>query len=231
MITVVTSTIRENMLERVLENFSRQSVEEKELIIILNKNHLKLENLGAPNIRVFQLDEEKTLGECLNFGSMQARYETIAKFDDDDYYSPVYLENAHRVLKDKGADVVGKAGIFVYFKKDKLLTVFRPGMNSFFLKNKRVFLAGGTLVFKKEVLEKAPFQALNNGEDIQFQKDCLDQKLSLYSGSLHDYVLIRYPESHQHSWRVLDETFQKQCRRIAVTDTFEKYVRDGGGTL
>jgi hypothetical protein len=231
LVTVVTSTIRENMLARVIENFSRQSLEEKELILILNRNKLKPENLAAPNIRVFQLDEVNTLGECLNFASRQARYETIAKFDDDDYYSPLYLENALRLLKDKGADVVGKAGIFVYFKKDKLLTVFRPRMNSFFLKNKRVFLAGGTLVFKKEVLEKVQFQALNNGEDVQFQKDCLDQKLLLYSGSLHDYVLIRYPESHQHAWRVLDDTFQKQCRRIAVTDKFEEYVHAGGGRL
>lgn len=231
MITVVTSTIRENMLERVLENFARQNIQEKELIIILNKNNIKLENLAAPNIRVFQLDEEKTLGECLNFGSMQARYDVIAKFDDDDYYSPFYLDNALRLLKETGADVVGKAGIFVYFKKDKLLTIFRPRMNTFFLKNKRVFLAGGTLVFKKEVLKGVQFQALNSGEDVQFQKDCLDdRKLSLYSGSVHDYVLIRYQEGHKHSWQVLNETFQKQCKRVVVTDSFEEYVWEGGGT-
>ncbi|MEH7480109.1 glycosyltransferase [Neobacillus drentensis] len=187
MVTVVTSTIREKMLERVIENFSRQTLQEKELIIILNKNNMNLENLAAPNIRVFQMDEEKTLGECLNFEAMQARYRVIAKFDDDDYYSPAYLDHALRLLKETGADVVGKAGIFVYFNKDKLLTLFRPRMSSFFLKNKRVFLAGGTLVFKKEVLEKVRFQALNSGEDVHFQKDCLDRKISLYSGSVHDY--------------------------------------------
>lgn len=230
MVTVVTSTIRENMLERVLENFARQTLQEKELIIILNKNDMKLDNLPASNIRVFQMDEEQTLGECLNFGSLQARYDVIAKFDDDDYYSPAYLDNALRLLKETGADVVGKAGIFVYFKKDKLLTVFRPRMSFFHLKNKRVFLAGGTLVFKKEVLEKVQFQALNSGEDVQFQKECLNQKLSLYSGSIHDYVLIRYQEEHQHSWQVLDETFQKQCKRLAVTDSFEEYVWEGGRT-
>lgn len=231
MITVVTSTKRKNMLERVIENFTRQNLQEKELIIILNKNDMKLENLDAPNIRVFQLDEEKTLGECLNFGFRQASYEVVAKFDDDDYYSPVYLGNALRLLKDTGADVVGKAGIFVYFKKDKLLTVFRPRINALFLKNKRVFLAGGTLVFKKEILEKVQFQALNSGEDIQFQKDCLDRKISLYSGSINDYVLIRYLEDHQHSWQVVDETFQRQCKRIAMTDSFEEYVWEGGKTL
>ncbi|MBV7504077.1 glycosyltransferase [Bacillus sp. sid0103] len=231
MVTVVTSTIRESMLERVIENFMRQNLQEKELIIILNKNDLKLESLAWPNIKVFRLDEEKTLGECLNFGVMQASYGVIAKFDDDDYYSPSYLDNALRLLKETGAEVIGKAGIFVYFKKDKLLTVFRPRMNSFFLKNKRVFLAGGSLVFNKEVLEKVQFKALNSGEDVQFQKDCLDRKISLYSGSVHDYVLIRYLEGHQHSWQVLDETFQKQCKRIAVTDSFEEYVWEGGRTL
>ncbi|MEY2194315.1 glycosyltransferase family 2 protein [Neobacillus sp. BF23-41] len=228
MVTVVTSTIRENMLERVIENFLRQNLQEKELIIILNKNDMKLENLTAPNIRIFQMDEEKTLGECLNFGAMQARYGLIAKFDDDDYYSPAYLDNALCLLKETGADVVGKAGIFVYFNKDMLLTVFRPRMSNFFLKNKRIFLAGGTLVFKKDVLVKVQFQALNSGEDVQFQKDCLNQKLTLYSGSLDDYVLIRYQENHQHSWLVLDETFQKHCKRIVVTDSFEEYVWEGG---
>ncbi|MEH7375147.1 glycosyltransferase [Neobacillus drentensis] len=229
MVTVVTSTNRENMLERVIENFTRQNVQEKELIIILNKNEMKRENLAClPNISVFQLDEKKTLGECLNFGFEQARYEIVAKFDDDDYYSPDYLDHALQILKETGANVVGKAGIYVYFKKDKLLTTFRPRMHSLFLKNNRVFLAGGTLVFKKDVLVKVQFHALNSGEDVQFQKDCLNQKLTLYSGSLDDYVLIRYQENHQHSWLVLDETFQKHCKRIVVTDSFEEYVWEGG---
>lgn len=231
MVTVVTSTIRAHMLDRVIENFSRQDLQEKELIIILNKNDIKLKISLAPNIRLFKLDELKTLGECLNFGFMQARYEVIAKFDDDDYYSPSYLTNSLRLLKETGSSVVGKAAIFVYFKKDKLFTVFRPRMNHFFLKNKKVFLAGGTLVFKKEVLEKVQFQELNSGEDVQFQKDCLDQKISLYSGSFLDYVLIRYDENHQHSWEVADEAFQKKCKTIAVTDSFEEYVRKGDGSL
>jgi glycosyltransferase involved in cell wall biosynthesis len=217
------------MLERVMGNFTRQNVPEKELIVILNKNNMNLESLAAkPYIRVFQLDEKKTLGECLNFGFAQARYEVVAKFDDDDYYSPDYLGHALQVLKETGADVVGKAGIFVYFKQDRLLTTFRPRMHSSFLKSNRVFLAGGTLVFKKDVLEKVQFQALNSGEDVQFQKDCQSQKLLLYSGSLNDYVLIRYQVNHQHSWQVPDETFQKHCKRVAVTEAFEEYVWLGG---
>ncbi|MFF2446620.1 glycosyltransferase family 2 protein [Neobacillus sp. NPDC058068] len=224
MISIVTVTMRESMLELMMENFTRQNMPDKELIIILNKNDIRLEKPAASNIRVFQLDEAKTLGECLNFGARQARYEVIAKMDDDDYYSPAYLTNSLRLLKETGADVIGKAAIFVYFKKDKLLSIFRLRMTHFFLKNKKVFLAGGTLVFKKEVLENVQFPHLNSGEDVHFQQECLDKRIPLYSGGYHDYVLIRYGEEHEHSWRVSEERFQKQCKKVAVTDSFEKFV-------
>ncbi|MEH7331172.1 glycosyltransferase [Neobacillus drentensis] len=229
-------TIREHMIERGIDNFQRQTIAEKELILILNKNSIQLEKWQSrleafENIHVFQLDESKTLGECLNFGARQARFGRIAKFDDDDYYSPAYLANSLHGMDQTDASVIGKAGIFVYFKRDKLLTLFRPQMSQFFLKNKRVFLSGGTLVFKREVLEKVSFRKLNSGEDVQFQKDCLDQRISLYSGGFHDYVLIRYEENHRHTWGIMDETFQKQCKRIAVTDSFENFVRDGGKRL
>ncbi|WP_053601517.1 glycosyltransferase [Bacillus sp. FJAT-18017] len=229
MVTVVTSTKRGHMFENVIDNFSRQNLERKELIIVINNNNIKMFKPTNPNIRVFQLDESKTLGECLNFGFKHARYPVVAKFDDDDYYSPDYLSSSIRFMEKTGAGVVGKSSIFVYFKKDQLLTLYRPKMIEFFIKRKKCYLAGGTLVIKREVFGKVMFRSVNHGEDIQFQKDCLDQKITLYSGSFYDYVLIRYEENHQHSWQVNDEIFQKQCKSIAVTKTFEEFVWKRGG--
>ncbi|WP_052342749.1 glycosyltransferase [Bacillus sp. EB01] len=229
MISVVTSTMRPNMLDRVIDNFKRQNVEKKELIIILNKNGIKIHKSTSPNIKVFHLDEAKTLGECLNYGISKAQYDVIAKFDDDDYYSPYYLSNSLKLLADTGASVIGKASIFVYFKKDKLLSLYRPRMNDLFLKNKRVLLAGGTLVLKRQVMEKVQFQELNTGEDVQFQKDCFDQKISLYSGKYYDYVLIRYEDHHQHSWKIDNQTFQKECIKIGLTENFEEVILERRG--
>ncbi|WP_312469791.1 hypothetical protein [Neobacillus sp.] len=65
MISILTITLREAMLERIMENFTRQNLQEKELIVILNKNDIQLENPADPNIRVFRFDEAKTLGKCL----------------------------------------------------------------------------------------------------------------------------------------------------------------------
>ena len=60
------------------------------------------------NVTIYQLPEEKTLGECLNFGIEKARYNIVAKFDDDDYYSPYYLTEAMRIFLTTDAQVSWK---------------------------------------------------------------------------------------------------------------------------
>ncbi|WP_462410920.1 glycosyltransferase [Neobacillus sp. Marseille-QA0830] len=234
MVSVVLCTMREDFLTRAVKQFLQQTVPEKELIIVLNHNKMQLENWQSRlqsfnDIRVFQMDEAKTLGECLNFGASQARHSILAKMDDDDYYSPDYLSRSIQQLKDNQADVTGKAGIFVYFQNDKLLALFRPQLQRRLLKSPHFFLAGGTLVFKKKVWETVPFQELSEGEDVQFQRDCLSNRYVVYSGDSYEYALIRYGKCHNHSWQAWDDAFQKQCKRIAVTDLYEKCVREGGG--
>ncbi len=101
---------------------------EKELIIILNKDDMDIEmwkerSKGNENVSIYQLPEEKTLGECLNFGIEKARYNIVAKFDDDDYYSPYYLTEAMQIFLTTDAQVVGKGKAFMYFEKEKLLTL------------------------------------------------------------------------------------------------------------
>ncbi|TGA98718.1 glycosyltransferase [Sporolactobacillus shoreae] len=233
-ITVMTSTMRQEMSDHILKNFLRQDFNPKELIILLNKKELnagqwKEETANYNNIHIFQLGEEKTLGECLNFGGQQARYNVIAKFDDDDYYSPAYLTNMVSRLKGKNVDVIGKSSIFVYFKSEKKLSLFRRSKSPFYIKKERDLkraLAGGTLIFKKDVLKKVPFAPLNKGEDLQFQKDCLRQGLSLFSSDPYDYALLRYDSKHhQHSWDTDNQIFQKHCQLIAVTDSFAGLIK------
>lgn len=229
------------MFEQLVHNFLRQEYDPKELIIILNKNDMNVEKLkkkiqNIKNIHLYQLDESITLGECLNFAVQKTAYDTIAKFDDDDYYSPNYLSNSLKRLDETGASVIGKSSIFVYFKKEQLLSLYREGYNNFYFRNKghlKRALAGGTLIFKKKVIEKVQFSKVNLGEDVEFQKDCLNQNLSLYSGDVYDYALIRYENDHQHSWKVNNEKFQDHCKKIAITKSLDDYVlsdhlREGG---
>lgn len=233
MVTVITSTKREHLLKQISSYYIQQTVPNKEWIIVLNNNSINLVKWQQyfeqnNDIHVFQLDETKTLGECLNFAAAKARYNRIAKWDDDDYYSPFYLVNSLQDLEKTGAEITGKAALYIYFKYDQLLTLFRPEMCRRFLKNNRGYVAGATLVFQKKVWEQVPFRALNVGEDVCFQQDCIKRGIKRYSGSYEDFVAIRYSREHQHTWRVDEKEFKKQCKIVAVTDTFEEYVWKGG---
>jgi hypothetical protein len=228
MVSIVTSTIRDGMWENILENFLHQDYEPKELIIVinhlLNKDLWEKRTQKHKNIRVFQLNDG-TLGDCLNLGSEKAKFDVIAKFDDDDFYSASYLSNSMNLFTTTKAAVIGKSAIFVYFKKDKNLSLYRRGKeNQRVINVRKNALAGGTLMFKKEILNKVNFAPINLGEDIQFQMDCLKNKIPLYSGSRFDYVMIRHPYEHLHTWQVDEDKFQSHCTKIADTDSFEKYI-------
>jgi hypothetical protein len=228
MVSIVTSTIRDKMGENILVNFLRQDYEPKELIIVinhlLNKEVWEQRTQKHNNICVYQLNDG-TLGDCLNLGAEKAKFDMVAKFDDDDFYSASYLSNSMKLFTTTNAAVIGKSTIFVYFKKDKNLSIYRNGMeNQKVIHVKKNALAGGTLMFKKEILKKVKFAPINLGEDIQFQMDCLRNKIPLYSGNRFDYVMIRHPNEHLHTWQVDDFKFQSHCTKIADTNSFEKYI-------
>ncbi|MDP4084397.1 MAG: glycosyltransferase family A protein [Bacillota bacterium] len=232
MVSVVTCSFREEMIENIVQNFLRQEYEPKELIIVLNrltdKEPWESQLAGIPTIRVFQL-ESGTLGECLNLGADMAKYTIIAKFDDDDFYSSTYLSNSIHLFTTTKANVIGKSTIFVYFKRNKTLSLFRLGMENQYVTNiKKNALAGGTLMFKKEILKTVQFAPINLGEDIQFQIDCLRRRIPLYSGSRYDYTMIRFLSEHLHTWQVDDQKFQSHCIKIAETESFETYISSAG---
>ncbi len=113
MVSLIACTIRDNMMNNIFENFSRQKWEEKELIIILNNDKMEISKwkekaLGYKNVTIYQLPQQKTLGNCLNFGIEKAKFDIVAKFDDDDYYSPYYLIEAMKIFKTTNAQLVGK---------------------------------------------------------------------------------------------------------------------------
>ncbi|RST76319.1 glycosyltransferase family 2 protein [Siminovitchia acidinfaciens] len=127
-ISIVTSTIKPQFMDNIFENFDRQNWEDKELIIILNKDDMKIERWKMKageykNVSIYQLPEEVTLGECLNYGTEKAKHGYVAKFDDDDYYGPEYISQAMEAFENTDAVLVGKRTTYTYFKKEKILTM------------------------------------------------------------------------------------------------------------
>ncbi|WP_332694836.1 glycosyltransferase [Halalkalibacter lacteus] len=225
MISVITCSIRDQCMKNVFRNFLSQNIKTKELIIILNNNSMKqtkwkeLSN-KYENIRVFQLSEKKTLGECLNVGIQKAKYRFIAKFDDDDYYGPGYLQDALETFKLTNADVVGKAAYYAYLRSKKALILLHENAEN----RLTDWVAGPTWVCKKEVFKKVHFSHVNIGEDNDFYKKCKKKGFIIRSNTKENFCLIRRVEVSSHSWKIQDEQLMKKGKIISYCKDFKPYV-------
>lgn len=212
-ISVIVCTMRENSLDNVFENYNRQIHKNKEMIIILNNNNINKsiwdeQVKSYKNISVFQLDENVTLGSCLNFGVSKARANIIAKFDDDDYYGPKYLSNSIEALK--YADIIGKASSFVYFKKSKILAIRSPKNENKYVKH----MDGPTLIIKKHVFNSVKFADIPRGVDTRFSKDCVEKGFKIYSTNRFHHVYIRSEFPDSHTWKISENDLLRMCKKV-----------------
>lgn len=223
-ISIIVCTMRENSLDNVFKNFNRQIHKNKEMIIILNNNKID-KNMwdeqakSYKNINVFQLDENITLGSCLNFGVSKARANIIAKFDDDDYYGPKYLSDSIKSLK--YGDIIGKAASFVFLKKRKILAIRSPKSENKYVKH----MDGPTLIIKKHVFDSVKFADIPKGVDTRFSKDCTEKGFKIYSTNRFHHVYIRSESSDSHTWKISDNDLLKMCRKVKQNiEDFTPYV-------
>lgn len=211
-VSVITCTNKKNKYQSILNNYNRQVYQKKELIIILNDNSLEIDKYKIDkqsNVKIFQLDQKITLGECLNFAVDKSKYPIISKFDDDDYYAPKYLSDSIKALGYTNADIVGKSSTFVYFEKDNTLAIKNNNRD-----NRYVYrVEGSTLIFRKEILDDIRFKPKNLGEDLEFCKDAIKKGYKIYSSNIHHYLYIRN-SNNNHSWKIPNEYLIKYCKII-----------------
>lgn len=226
-ITVIVCTRRSGFIDNLFENYNRQKYKTKELVIVLNDDSMNIKEWEDKakefeNIRVFNRSESCSLGECLNYAVKKSKYPYIAKFDDDDYYTPEYLSDSMKVFKknDK-VDVIGKATFFVYFKRYKTLALKRVGKEN---THGISFLTGATLIFKKKIFEKVKFADISLGEDDRFISDCIKRGIRTFSADRFNFVYIRYGGKTHHTYKIDDKDYMKGCDIIKKTDDFMSYI-------
>ncbi|WP_066320417.1 glycosyltransferase family 2 protein [Bacillus sp. FJAT-29814] len=223
-VSIVTVTNRLDYIENVFASYGNQIWPEKELIIILNNDSMNLLEWeeyakNYHHVSIFQLSDHITLGACLNFGVNNAKYSYIAKFDDDDYYGSLFLTEAMDTFEKKNADVVGKRTCYMYNALTNELRLRFPKRE-----HKPVsILQGGTIVAKKEVMEKVPFPDKNVGEGLSFTTRCRAKGFRIYSTSRYNFAYIRHGDD-SHTWNPSANYFNQTSKRIAFTDNFQEYV-------
>ncbi|WML49010.1 glycosyltransferase family A protein [Neobacillus sp. PS3-34] len=235
MISVVACTNREWFLKNIISNFQKQTIRNKELLIILHS--LKIDVLKVREVlekttldySLLHFSEEMTLGECLNKGGQLAKYDFIAKMDDDDYYGANYLSEAFDALTQTNAMMVGKASFYIYFKQQQELRLFNPNRENLWIKKNSsnqcsCLLSGATLSFKKELFNTVTFPSINQGEDTVFQKSCLENGIKILSLSKNDYAYFRYSFPHHHTSDATDHLLKSHSLFVSKTDSFENIV-------
>ncbi|MFV5318663.1 glycosyltransferase [Priestia megaterium] len=213
MISIVTCTNRSKQMNNVFYNYARQKWKEKELIVVLNGDDMDIKEWQRkaklfPNIKVYQLASHKTLGECLNFAVTQSTHEIIAKFDDDDYYSPYYIPQAMAIFQEKQADIVGKKKVFTYFQRHQKLGIRKGTLP----------IAGPTIMFRKKVFNQVQFPKRNRGEDGGFLKEA-KKKFKIYESNPYNFVYIR-SNNKNHTWQASNKRLMKKCFNLRKTSDY-----------
>ncbi|MNC02447.1 Glycosyl transferase family 2 [compost metagenome] len=224
-VSIIVCTNRPEFFDNLLANYKNQKVKFKELIIILNKDSMKLQAYqmragSGHNISVYKLPESVSLGQCLNSAITKARYPLIAKFDDDDYYSPYYLKEQIRALNHTRSDIVGKHACLVYLEKSRRLIVRSPKEQH----KPVVFLQGGTLLFRKQVCKQVLFPDRSVGEDVNFLRRCKRKGFRTFATSPYNYVYVRRSDKGSHTWKAKDYFYLKDSIPVAVTGNFRSFA-------
>lgn len=225
MVSIITCTIRDEFIDNVFQNYERQQLEQKELIIVLNKDSMdinkwyeKAENYQ--NVRVYQVAESSTLGDCLNFGVARSNYDYVAKFDDDDYYGPQYLVEALLGFLNEDVSIVGKSSFYMYLKNKQALVLVDQNQNDY-----TEWIAGPTFVIKKEIFRNVHFRKLTGPEDYFFIQDSLAKGYKIYSSSKNNFTLVRRNHS-EHTWQMDDDSLLQWGEVVKNTDDFTSIVNN-----
>ena len=194
LVSIIIVTKRNN-ITKIIDNYVRQSYLNKELIIIINSLSIDksifmnaLKNNNIDNYKLYQNDENITLGECYNYAIKNFNGEFFCKMDDDDYYDTNYITNQLFLLKKYNCDIIGKSYFYLYDSYNKILySKYIPSI-----------ILGGTMIIKKNVFNKINFDKLNRGEDTSFLKKASKYGFKIQSSKIDDFVYIRYTDNNNH---------------------------------
>lgn len=112
-----TSAQRQNYFSSLYHCFKSQSYSNCELLVLEDNSSGSsfFSHLDDPAVRYFYTERKVTIGEKRNQLIQAADGEVIVHFDDDDYYSPTYVEQLLQQLGEN--DFVTLSGWYAYVPK------------------------------------------------------------------------------------------------------------------
>ncbi|MBF8296091.1 MAG: glycosyltransferase [Bacteroidetes bacterium] len=154
---------RRSFVAKAIEYFLRQDYPNKELVVVDDGTD-SVEDLvpSSGMIRYVRLDSKKSVGAKRNIACEHSRGEIIAHWDDDDWHAPHRLTYQLESLRQRNADVCGIRDMLFYDISTGDSWIYQYPRRS------RFWLAGGSLVYRKEFWRRSPFPDAQVGEDSRF---------------------------------------------------------------
>src|SRR5699024_10046792 len=166
-ISVITSTNRKENLEFYFAQMNEQKDVDLEINLVthgfkLTENEQEYyANKSIFPVNIIYMDQNNTLGTCLNKCVEKSNYPVISKIDDDDFYLSYYLFDQWLALKYSYAEVVGKSEGYYYFEKDDLIS--RRNINRYYKYDN--FIMGATITIKTDVMKELMFSNIPKAVD------------------------------------------------------------------
>jgi len=191
-VAVICATNRPAQLDRVIENYERQSYPDRRLVVITNSRGFDVAEVrdrlaDVENAMTIDVDEERSLGECLNTALDAVESRFVAKFDDDDRYGAEYLTDMMIAHRFAGAALVGKHSHYAHISDDGSTHLRFPGREFEYTS----WVAGGTMVIDRGRVAGLRFRDLSIGEDGAFIADCQRAGHAVYAADRFNYVQYR----------------------------------------
>mmetsp|Transcript_34764 Transcript_34764/g.66374 ORF Transcript_34764/g.66374 Transcript_34764/m.66374 type:complete len:264 (-) Transcript_34764:307-1098(-) len=179
LISVVTPTItsRHAFHVSLYQCFRQQTYPTTELVVVDETGDPSpvFSRLDDPRIRYIQAAKGMTIGEKRNLGMEIAKGEVIAHFDDDDYYSPEYLDFMWSQMRSKAADLVKLSAWMWYDLVSEKLARF-DGLSDG--DHTRLYGYGFSYMYRKDSIRAIHgFGAINFGEDYDLVRRAFEAQL------------------------------------------------------
>lgn len=209
----ITREARFHQLARAVECFHRQTVGEKELVVVHDESEAfdqELRRLAGAypddEISIHRAQRGLPLGALRNLSLSFARGGLVCQWDDDDLYHPERLEMQLRTLEEKGADFCFLTDQLHYFEPtgelfwDDWQVEGYPGS-----------LIQGTMLGCADRIDR--YQALARGEDTDLLQRLLGNGCRLAGISGHGYLYI-YVYDGRNAWDIRHHAAQSVWKRL-----------------
>jgi glycosyltransferase involved in cell wall biosynthesis len=194
---------RRRFIERAIAYFTRQDYPSKELIII-DDGYDSIADLvaGCADVRYYNRHSRSVLGAKRNTACEFADGEFIVHMDDDDWYAPDHLSLLVGSLLKTGADIGGVRTL-------PFIDVDTGGAWLFeWPASKRIWAAGNSLGYRKDLWSRSRFPNLDKAEDTAFvwsaavRSMCDVSDAGTIVGTIHAGNTVRKHVNGVH-WRLM----------------------------